>query len=162
MEVVLGMPFLALSNANIEFTGLEKFTWGSYTTIEALPTTNRVELIDKKEFTKAASKEKSETFVVHVATLEAEASIHSSRTAQIATLQWDKSPTEIPVKYSDYADIFSLDLAMKLPENTGMNEHVIELIDGKQSPYRPIYTLSSVELETLKVYIEIHLKTRFI
>ena len=43
-----------------------------------------------------------------------------------------------------------------------MNEHAIELIDGKQLPYELIYTLSPVELETLKAYIETHLKTGFI
>ena len=66
------------------------------------------------------------------------------------------------MKYSDYADVFSADLPMELPENTGMNEHTIELIEGKHPPYGPIYSLGSVELETLKTYIETHLKTRFI
>ena len=51
---------------------------------------------------------------------------------------------------------------MELPENTGINEHVIKLQDGKQPPYGPIYSLEPVELETLKPYIETHLKTRFI
>ncbi len=51
---------------------------------------------------------------------------------------------------------------MELPENTGMNEHAIKLIDGKQPPYGPIYALSPVELETLKTYIKTHLKTVFI
>ncbi len=51
---------------------------------------------------------------------------------------------------------------MELLENTGMNEHAIELIEGKQPPYGPIYTLSLVELETLKTYIKTHLKTGFI
>ncbi len=51
---------------------------------------------------------------------------------------------------------------MELPENTGMNEYAIELIEGKQPPYRPIYALSPSELETLKAYIETHLKTEFI
>ena len=51
---------------------------------------------------------------------------------------------------------------MELPENTGINEHVIELIEDKQTPYSPIYSLSLVELETLKTYIETHLKTGFI
>ncbi len=51
---------------------------------------------------------------------------------------------------------------MELLENTGMNEHAIELIEGKQPSYKPIYALSSVELETLKAYIETHLKTGFI
>lgn len=43
-----------------------------------------------------------------------------------------------------------------------MNEHAIDLIDGKQPFYGPIYTLSPVELETLKIYIETHFKTGFI
>ncbi len=51
---------------------------------------------------------------------------------------------------------------MELPENTNMNEHAIKLIKGKQPSYEPIYTLSPVELETLKTYIETHLKTGFI
>ncbi len=51
---------------------------------------------------------------------------------------------------------------MELHENTGMNEHTIKLIKGKQPPYRPIYALSLVELKTLKAYIKTHLKTEFI
>ena len=162
MEVVLGMPFLALSNADIQFD-TESFTWRSYSTAEALPTTRRVELIDKHEFAKAALDENSETFVVHVAALEAlELAIHPFRAPMLAALQQDKAPTEIPSEYIDYADVFSPDLAMQLPENTGINEHAIELVEGKQPPYGPIYSLGPVELETLKAYIETHLKTGFI
>ena len=43
-----------------------------------------------------------------------------------------------------------------------MNKHIIELIDEKQLPYRPIYTFNPVELETLKAYIKTNLKSRFI
>ena len=49
-----------------------------------------------------------------------------------------------------------------LPERTNLNEHAINLEDGKQPPYEPIYSLGPVELETLKIYIETHLKTGFI
>ena len=51
---------------------------------------------------------------------------------------------------------------MELPENTGINEPAIKLEEGKQPPYRPIYSLKPVELETLKTYIKTHLKTGFI
>ena len=68
MEVVLRMPFLALSNANIQFN-TKSFTWRSYSTAEALPTNRRVELIDKHDFAKAVLDENSEMFVVHVAAL---------------------------------------------------------------------------------------------
>ena len=107
--------------------------------------------------------ENSETFVLHVAALEAlEPAIHPSRAPLLAALQQDKAPTEIPSEYADYADVFSPDLAMELPENTGINKHAIELVEGKQPPYSPIYSLGPVELETLKAYIETHLKTGFI
>ena len=51
---------------------------------------------------------------------------------------------------------------MELHQNTDINEHAIELIEGKQPPYRLIDSLGLVELETLKAYIETHLKTGFI
>lgn len=50
---------------------------------------------------------------------------------------------------------------MKLPENKRINEHAIELIDSKQSLYKPFYALSPVKLEMLKTYIETYLKTGF-
>ncbi len=70
MEVILGMPFLSLSNANVEFAELGKLTWRSYTAADALSTTSWVKLIDKREFAKAALDENSKTFVVHVAVIE--------------------------------------------------------------------------------------------
>ena len=48
------------------------------------------------------------------------------------------------------------------PERTKLNEHAIDLGNGKQPPYGPIYSLGLVELEILKIYIEIYLKTGFI
>lgn len=43
-----------------------------------------------------------------------------------------------------------------------MNKYTIKLINGKQFPYKPIYTLNPVELEILKIYIKTHLKTEFL
>ena len=78
-EVVLGMPFLTLSNADVQFVEKE-LTWRSYTTAEALPTTKRVELINKKEFAKAALDENSKTFVVHIVSLSSTLlNVHPSR-----------------------------------------------------------------------------------
>ncbi len=69
MEVVLGMLFLTFSNADFQFSA-EKLTWSSYTAAEALPTTNWVKLINKREFAKTALDRNSKTFVMHVTTLE--------------------------------------------------------------------------------------------
>ena len=84
VEVVLGMPFLTLSNADIQFAEKE-LTWRSYTVAEALPTTKRVEIIDRKEFAKAALDEHVEAFVVHVTSLST-MPIYPAREAQIASL----------------------------------------------------------------------------
>ena len=43
-----------------------------------------------------------------------------------------------------------------------MNEHDIELKEGKQPLFGPIYSLGPVELETLKTYIETNLTNGFI
>lgn len=68
----------------------------------------------------------------------------------------------MPVKYADYVDVFFFNLAMELFKNTSINKHIIKLVKSKQLSYRPIYAFSLVELETLKIYIKIYLKTRFI
>ena len=164
-EVVLKMLFLTFSNANIQFTKKE-LTWRSYTVAEALPNTKWVEFIDKKEFAKALDKE-SKTFVEHVAALEAlpksaKMTVYLSQAAQIAALKQDKAPTKVLSKYANYADLFLIDLAIKLSENIGINKYVIKLEEGKQPLYGPIYSSGPVKLEILKIYIETNLKTRFI
>ena len=158
-EVVLGMPFLTLSNADVQFVENE-LTWRSYTTAKALPTTKRIELINKKAF---AKDENSETFVVYVASLSFTLlDVHPSRRPQISGLIAEEAPTKVPDEYADFADVFSPDLAAELPEHTGINDHAIELVDGQQPPYGPIYSLEPVELETLKAYIETNLANGFI
>ena len=122
-------------------------------------------MIDKREFAKPALGENSKTFVVHIAALEAleqAVLINPFRAPLLAVLQQDKASTEIPSEYSDYADFFSFDRVIELPENTGINKNAIELVEGQQPPYGLIYSLSPAELETLKTYIEIHTKTGFI
>ena len=110
-EVVLGMPFLTLSNADIQFVEKE-LTWRSYTIAEALPTIKRVELINKKEFAKTALDENSKTFVIHVTSLSSNLlNVHPSRKPQISGLIAETAPTKIFAKYSDFADLFSPDLA---------------------------------------------------
>lgn len=72
------------------------------------------------------------------------------------------APHRILTKYSNYADIFYFNLAMNLLENTKINRYIIELIDSKKIFYEPIYTLSLVNFETLKIYIKNHLKIGYI
>ncbi len=80
MEMVLGMLFLTFNNTDFQF-GAEELTWRSYTIVETLPTTNRVKLIDKREYAKTTLDGNSETLVVYVIILEIPTAmpIHLSR-----------------------------------------------------------------------------------
>ncbi len=162
-DIVLGMPFLTMSNADVDFQARD-LQWRSYITGEVLPTTRRVELIGKKEFVAVALDLEHEAFVVHVAALSVDLGdeVHPSRRVQIAHLKADEALTEVPNEYADFADVFSPKLAAELPEHTGINDHAIELVDDRQPPYGPIYSLKPVELETLKAYIENNLASGFI
>ena len=124
------MPFLTLSNADIQFAEKE-LTWRFYTAKKALPTTRRVELIDKKEFAKVALDENIEAFVVHVSSLSlgSKMTIHPAWKAQIASLL--AKEIIVPTEYSDFANVFSKESAEVLSERIGINEHAIELEDGK-------------------------------
>ena len=164
------MPFLKISNADIAF-GEGTLTWKSYTTNKALPTTERVRLVNQKEFVIAALDANSETFVLHVAIREREkmamnpnkkAQIKAQSKVQVGALLFDKAPTEVPAKYSDYSNVFLTENTAELSENTGINKHAIKLEEGKQPPFGPIYSLGLVELETLKNYIKTNLANGFI
>ena len=161
LEVVLEMLFLTLSKADIRCAE-RKLVWRTYTAAKALLTTRKVEIIDKMEFAAALLNADDETFVVHVAALAEPTTIpiYSSCQAQVAILTSEE--TEIPAKYSDFSDIFFSDSAVELPKHTGINNHPINLLDDKQPPYNPIYSLGPLELETLKTYIEANLASSFI
>ena len=117
-----------------------------------------MELINKIEFAKTVLDKESETFLVHVFALEAlsrsaKMTMYPSQAAHIAVIKQDGAFIKVPLKYANYANIFSFHLAIELSTNSGINKHAIKLQKGKQPTFRPIYSLKLVELETLKIYI---------
>lgn len=84
IQVVLGITILFFSETNIDFDAKDLF-WRSYIIAEALLTTSRVKLINKKEFAKVGLDKNLKTFVMHVSALEA-IIIHPLRATQIAAL----------------------------------------------------------------------------
>ena len=159
MKVVSSMLFLTLNNADVKFAKKE-LTWKTCTIKEALPTICWVKLIDRKEFVTTVLDENIKAFVVYVSSLESRMTIHLARKAQLALLLVKK--VTVLAEYSNFADMFSEQSANVLPERIGVNEHAIKLEEGKQPPYRPIYSLEPVELNTLKIYIETNLANSFI
>lgn len=125
----------------------------------------------KKKFIAVMLDLEYETFVVHVPSLSSVASINSIVSfssipfdiitpfcrSQIAGLIAKEAIINISTKYNDFADVFSPDLIY-----TKINEHTIKLVNGWQPPYRSIYSLEQVKLETIKAYIEINLTNKFI
>ena len=144
------MLFLIFSNADVQFA-IKELTWKTYITRKALPTTRCVKLIEQKKFAKAALNENIEAFVVHISFLELRMTIYPARKAQLALLLAKK--VTVLVEYSDFADVFLEELKNVLPKRTKINEHAIELQEGKQPLYEPIYSLRPVELKTFKTYM---------
>ena len=125
----------------------------------------------KKEFAGIAFDPEHETYVVHVVSLSSTPlaslgsppfNVYPSRRPQIYGLIAKKAPTKVFTKYSDFVDVFSPDLTSELPKHTGINDYAIKLVESQQPPYGSIYSLRSVELETLKAYIETNLANGFI
>ena len=150
-EVVFWMLFLTLSNVNINFLG-RKLLWRTYIIKKALPTTKSVELVEKKEFAAVILKPEYETYVIHIVFLSSNpliASLGSSpfniypfQRPQISSLITEKALRKVSDKYANFADVFSLDLVSKLSKHLEINDHAIELVDGQQPPYKPVYSLS--------------------
>ena len=88
--------------------------------------------------------------------------VHSKKQAQVGALLFDEASTTVLAEYSDYSNVFSAENAVKLLENTEINEHAIKLEEDKQPLFGPIYSLGPVELETLKTYVKTNLANGFI
>ena len=117
----------------------------------------------KKKFAAVAFNPKHKTYVVHVASFgSTPLNVHLFCKSQISGLIAKKAPTKVFKKYANFANIFSPDLASKLPKHIGINDHTMKLVDGQQPPYWPIYCLKPVKLETLKAFIETNLANSFI
>ena len=80
-----------------------------------------------------------ETYVVHAGSVSFDAlpsssllklDVHTSRRPQISSVIAEKAPTKVPVKYADFVDVFSPDMASELPDHTGINNHFIELVNA--------------------------------
>ena len=158
LEIVFRMSFLTLSSADVDFSGWE-YRWKTYTNEKALPTTRCIELVGKKEFAATALDPKHETYVVHIVSLNSTLlaslgstplNVHPSQKLQISGLIAEKASTKVSAEYSDFADVFSSDVASKLFEHTGINNYAKKLVNIQQPSYGSIYNLWPVELETLK------------
>ena len=87
-------------------------------------------------------------------------SIYPASKASIALLLAKK--VSVSKEYTDFLEVFSKESAVMLLERLDINKHAIDLELGREPFYEPIYSLSLVELESLKIYIKINLANGFI
>ena len=100
--------------------------WKSYITNKALSTTKQVQILNKKDFVKAALDANSETFVIYMAIWEWKEMVIDARKkaqieAHVGVLLFDKAPTKIPAEYSNYSDNFSAKNTVEISEKTKIN-----------------------------------------
>ena len=121
--------------------------------------------MEKKEFVVIVFDPQHKTFIIHIIFFSStllNAGVHPFHRPQVPGLIAKKAFTKILAKYTNFADVFSPELAFKLLEYIGINNHTIKLVKGQQLFYRTIYSLGPVELEILKANIDINLANRFI
>ncbi len=79
----------------------------------------------------------------------------------IPTSQPVQEPTKLPAEYEEYRDVFEKKNVDTLPQHR-LYDCGIELQEGAQPPFGPIYSLSQNELIALRVYLDENLAKNFI
>ena len=59
---------------------------------------------------------------------------------------------EVPWQYRDYQSVFNGQYSDELPPHR-LFDHAIDMVEGKEPPWGPIYALSEKELEVLRTYL---------
>ena len=106
-------------------------------------------MVSTKELLKEAERINSDSYLLGTllssgAELELEARVYYVHAAQ---------EVRIPHELSEYADVFDNRNAEILPQYKS-SDYAIPIVEGKEPPYGPLYTLSSRELQLLREYIE--------
>lgn len=101
-----------------------------------LSTIKYIKLIWKKEFAAMTFNPKYEIFILYIVLLNSSilftnSDIYPSFRPQIMGLIIEKAFMIISAKYIDFIDLFSSNLASKLPKHTGINNHAIKLINSQ-------------------------------
>ena len=60
---------------------------------------------------------------------------------------------DVPWQYREYQTVFNRQYSDELPPHRSF-DHAIDIDEGKESPWGPIYALSEKELEVLRTYLD--------
>ncbi|GAM82719.1 hypothetical protein ANO11243_007040 [Dothideomycetidae sp. 11243] len=136
-EVLLGNPFLYLQGVQIDCRN-QTWRW-------RLTDPSKIELLDVPQF------EKEGAGIQFLGILQ-NSPTYEPPLARILSASVAPEP-RIPDALSDYHDVFDTNRARTLP-SLKETDHTIDVIEGKEPPYGPLYTLSERELKVLREYLE--------
>ena len=138
--LMLGSPWLAAVQPRLNYF---KRTM-RYSQRKAGRTFNQIDICSARTFLHLAESQGTELYCCHVS------DILGSELAQ-----------SLPEWYNDYADVFSKESSAQLAEN-GPFDLAIELEEGQQPPYGPMYNLSENELVVVRDYLQRYLERGWI
>jgi hypothetical protein len=149
-DVILGMAWLKKQNPDINWdSGV--WHWRTRTEAEDRP----ICLVSAAAFVATMHAERTQGYEFHFTDLDLDRD-----TAGDVLMATGPEPTD-PDAYKAYVRVFSEADSESMP-NHGPQDLAIELLDGKQSLWGPIYNLSEKELATLRDYLETQLKRGWI
>ena len=111
------MYFFTFSNIEIDFVYRHLYK-KTYTIAKILSTSKQIELIRKKEFVTTAPDLKEKAFIVYVTFISKKSDVYQALKVQITSLKVNETSNFISSKNTDFVDIISKELAVKLLENT--------------------------------------------
>src|SRR5467141_3268858 len=124
------------------------------------PACPHISIVKPKEFLRALrANEASAPYVAYLHATKSRPSTTSNKPMSPPDVDTDTS--RIPSEYHDYHNVFSKSKADQLPEHRP-HDHSIGLEDGETPPMGPIYSLSEVELTTLREFIQENLQKGYI
>ena len=62
---------------------------------------------------------------------------------------------DVPWQYRDYQSVFNGQFSDALPPHRSF-DHAIDMVEGKEPPWGPIYALSEKELKVLRTYLDVN------
>jgi len=99
---------------------------------------------------------------LHGAKVNLSAATATATSDPLNSKEFESLCNQIPPEYHNFLDVFSKSKADKLPDHNPAYDHHINLEEGKQSPFGPIYSLSEVRSTALHDFLQENLTCNFI
>jgi hypothetical protein len=151
-DLIRGMAWLQKQNPDIHWdTGV--WHWRTRTEAEDGP----IRLVSSGAFIATMRAERTHGYELH----HHELGLNPDRDPARDVLMATRPELTVPEPYRAYAQVFSEADSESMPSHSPQ-DLAIELLNGKQPPWGPIYNLSEKELNTLCSYHEVQLKRGWI